>query len=222
MAVDFSESHSVLAFDVGGSHISAARCNLKDFRILLTARAPLPADLTCDEFLDLIEKLGQEMSPYPPDPVGAVLAVPGPFDLVSGISRMQHKLKSLYGVDLRSALAERFGWGPARFFFLNDAAAFLLGEVQCGAARGSEKAIGIVLGTGIGSAFALNGHWITTGKGVPPGGEIWNLPYIQGTVEDLLSTRAIRQDYFARTGRDEEVITIAKRATADTEARSSF
>jgi glucokinase len=220
--VDFSEARSVLAFDVGGSHVSVARCNLKDFRILLTARAPLPSDLASDEFLDLIHKLGQGMLPYPPDPVGAVLAVPGPFDLVSGISRMRHKLKSLYGVDLRTALAERFDWGPTQFFFLNDAAAFLLGEVHCGAARGARKAIGVVLGTGIGSAFARDGQWVTLGDGIPPGGEIWNLPYRNGVVEDLLSTRAIKAGYAALTGKDEEVISIASRSASDPEARAVF
>jgi glucokinase len=222
VSVDFSEARSVLAFDVGGSHISVARCNLKGFRILLSARAPLPPDLSCEEFLDLVHRLGQEMSPDPPDPLGAVLAVPGPFDLAAGISLMQHKLKSLYRVDLKTALAERFGWQPTQFFFVNDAVAFLLGEVHCGAAQGAEKAIGVVLGTGIGSAFACEGRWVTQGDGIPPGGEIWNIPYGNGIIEDLLSTRAIKGEYAARTGKDEDVITIAAGADCDPEARAVF
>lgn len=222
MTVGFSQSRSVLAFDVGGSHVSAARCNLKDFRILLTARAPLPSDPTCAEFLDLIHTLGQQISSCPPDSAGAVLAVPGPFDLASGISRMQHKLKSLYGVDLRKALADRFGWEPAQFLFVHDAAAFLLGEVHCGAARGARKAIGIVLGTGIGSAFARDGRWATQEERMPPGGEIWNLPYGDGVVEDLLSTRAIKAGYAALTGKDKEVISIASGSDSDPEARAVF
>lgn len=220
--VRFSEARSVLAFDVGGSHVSAARCNLKDFRILQTARVPLPEDPSCPEFMDLVHKLSREMSASPPDPVGAVLAVPGPFDLVSGISWMQHKLKSLYGVSLRKALAERFSWDPTQFSFLNDAAAFLLGEVHCGGARGAQRAIGVVLGTGIGSAFACDGRWVTEGNGLPPGGEIWNLPYGDGVVEDLLSTRAIKAGYAALTGKDSEVISIASRSETDPEARAVF
>jgi hypothetical protein len=35
---------------------------------------------------------------------------------------------------------------------------------------------------------------------VPPGGEIWNYLYADGIVEDLISTRRIKADYFARTG----------------------
>jgi glucokinase len=110
----------------------------------------------------------------------------------------------------------------AWFFFLNDAAAFLLGEVHCGAARGARKAIGVVLGTGIGSAFARDGQWVTLGDGIPPGGEIWNLPYRNGVVEDLLSTRAIKAGYAALTGKDEEVISIASRSASDPEARAVF
>ena len=222
MAVDLSDARSVLAFDVGGSHITVARCNLKDFRILRTARTALPLDPSCDEFLDLIHSLSHEMLPDSSAPVGAVLAVPGPFDLVSGVSYMQHKLKSLYGVNLRKALAERLGWGSGQFLFVNDAVAFLLGEVHCGAARGARRAIGIVLGTGIGSAFACDGQWVTQGEGIPEGGEIWNLPYGDGIVEDLLSTRAIKGGYAALTGRDEDVISIASGADSDPEARAVF
>ena len=222
VAIDHSDARSVLAIDIGGSHISVARCNLIGFGILRTARAELPPDPSCDEFLDLIHSLSHEMLPDSSVPVGAVLAVPGPFDLVSGVSHMQHKLKSLYGLDLRKALAERFGWRSGQFLFVGDAVAFLLGEVNCGAARGARKAIGIVIGTGIGSAFACDGELVTQGHGIPPGGEIWNLPYGNGIVEDLLSTRAIKGGYGALTGRDEEVISIATRADFDPEARAVF
>lgn len=222
MAVDLSEARSVLAYDVGGSHISVARCTLSDFRIVGTARAPLPPDLSSDRFLDLLHGLGRDMGIHRSPAAGAAFAVPGPFDLVAGVSHMRHKLKSLYGVNLRAALAERFGWHPAQFCFVNDAVAFLLGEVQCGTACGARRAIGIVLGTGIGSAFTRDGRWVTEGEGVPPGGEIWDLSYESGTVEDLLSTRAIKGEYAARTGKDEEVVTIASGADSDPDARAVF
>ncbi len=220
------DDHSViscdLSFDIVGSHISAACCSLDDLQILRAARADLPPDPTSAQFVDLLYKLGCEVTIPQAAALGGVLAVPGPFDMVAGISRMRHKLKSLYGVDLRAQLAERFGWESAQVSFLNDAAAFLLGEAQSGAARGAKRAIGIVLGTGIGSAFACDGHWVTQGEGVPAGGEIWNLPYGDGVVEDLLSTRAIKAGYSALTGKDEEVITIAARADLDPDARAVF
>jgi glucokinase len=222
LSVDLSDARSVLAYDIGGSHITVARCTLNDFRIVGTARVPLSEDLSCDHFLDLLHSLARKMGLDRSSPDGAVFAVPGPFDLASGVSHMQHKLKSLYGVNLRAALAGRFGWQPSQFRFLNDAVAFLLGEVQLGAASSANRAIGIVIGTGIGSAFARDGLWVTEGEGVPPGGEIWNLPYGNGIIEDLLSTRAIKREYAARTGKDEEVITIATEADSDPVAQAVF
>ena len=147
--------------------------------------------------------------------------MPGPFDYENGISQMRHKLVSLFGVDLKSALAARFGWQPSQMAFVNDAAAFLLGEVGAGAAKGYSRAIGITLGTGIGCAFATDGHIAIPSDqpngdpGVPHGGEIWNLPYNGATVEDFVSTRYLRAQYQSLTGLDAEVAVIADAAKGD-------
>ena len=93
------------------------------------------------------------------------------------MSLMRHKLPFLYGVDLRQALAPRIGCDPVQVRFLNDADAYLLGEVGAGAAKGFGRAVGLTLGTGIGSAFAVDGRLVTPGPGVPKDGEIWNVPY---------------------------------------------
>jgi glucokinase len=50
---------------------------------------------------------------------------------------------------------------------------------------------------------------VTEGKGVPPGGEIWNVPYEGGIVEDQISTRAIKKAYAERKGEEREVASIA-------------
>jgi glucokinase len=131
---------------------------------------------------------------------------------------MRHKLLSIFGVNLKTDFAHRFGWQPAQVRFVNDAAAFLLGEVGAGAAKGYHRAIGITLGTGIGCAFAVDGRIaIPSDKpggdpGVPPGGEIWNLPYNGATVEDFVSTRFLRQQYQTLTGLEVEVSAIADAA----------
>ena len=154
--------------------------------------------------------------------LGAELAMPGPFDYSAGVSWMKHKMPYLYGVDLRAALAGRFGWQPDQVRFLNDAAAYLLGEVGAGAARGIPRVVAITLGTGVGSGFAVYGHVVTAGPGVPPGGEIWNVPYQGGIVEDLISTRAIQKDYLERTGHERDVATIAAGAAGDDAAKEVF
>jgi glucokinase len=208
-----TEDSCVVVCDVGGSHISAAVCFGADYRLGPVVRAGLPARQNSDAFVDVLYALGTKAANGEKSVLGAGLAMPGPFDYQEGVSRMRHKLPYLYGVNLGSALAERFGWKPDRVRFLNDAAAYLLGEVGAGAARDVPRAVGITLGTGVGSAFAVNGRIVTEGIGVPPGGEIWNVPYEGGIVEDLISTRAIQRGYRERTGKDREVAAIAAGTT---------
>ncbi len=214
--------NSVLVYDVGGSHVSAAVCLNGSYRLGPVVSAPHPAGETSEAFVNLLNSLGVEASAGLDGVRGAELAVPGPFDFAAGISRMKHKLPYLYGVDLRGKLAERFGWQPGQVRFMLDSAAFLLGEIGAGEARGVERAVGITLGTGIGSAFAVDGRVVTEGRGVPPGGEIWNLPYEGGIVEDSLSTRAIQENYRKRTGKLQGVAEIAAATAGDADAAAIF
>lgn len=212
--VPSSENRSVLVYDVGGSHVSAAVCHAGDYQLGTVVSAPHPEEETSDAFVALLHTLGLKANPHADAVLGAGIAMPGPFDYAAGISQMRHKLPYLFGVDLRAALSARFQWQPAQIRFLNDAAAYLLGEVGAGAARGFSRAVAVTLGTGIGCAFAVDGRVVTGGKGVPPGGEIWNLPYEGKTVEDYLSTRALQQSYRERTGKESEVSAIAAAAAA--------
>jgi predicted NBD/HSP70 family sugar kinase len=135
---------------------------------------------------------------------------------------MRHKLPYLYRVNLREPVAACFGWRSGQVRFVHDAAAFLFGEIGAGAARGADRAVGITLGTGIGSAFSIDGRVIGTGSGVAPGGEIWNLPFDGGIVEDVLSSRAIQRDYRERTGVLSDVAKIAAAAAHDPAAAAAF
>jgi glucokinase len=219
----------VLVYDVGGSHVSAAVCDGGTFTLRGLSRAPLPADgpspFSAASFKRLIHTLGEAAARNAGIEVGEIggasLAMPGPFDYENGISKMTHKLQSLYDVDLKGGVAGRFGWEPGQVRFVNDAAAFTLGEVGAGAAKGFAKAIGITLGTGIGCAFATDGRIAIPADqpggdpGVPPGGEIWNLPYGDSTVEEFVSTRFLRGQYQRLTGMEAEVAAIADAAKGD-------
>jgi len=221
---DLVESR-VLAFDVGGSHVASAVCWGSDFHLGPVSSAPHSATHTSEAFVNLLYELGTKARiglDGHNGISGAMLAVPGPFDLQAGVSLMRHKLPYLYGVDLRQALAARFGLRPAQVRFLNDADAYLLGEVGAGAARGFRRAVGLTLGTGIGSAFAVDGELVTEGPGVPSGGEIWNLPYRGEIVEDFVSSRAIVGNYERRTGKKCEVVDLAAAALSDPAAKQAF
>jgi predicted NBD/HSP70 family sugar kinase len=210
----------VLTFDVGGSHVSAAVCAGRDYRLGRVVSAHYDSVKTSDGFVDLLCKLGFEAGAC--SGMGAALAVPGPFDFQAAVSRMRHKLPYLYGVDLRQALAAGLGCPPNQVRFLNDAAAFLLGEIGAGAARGFTRAVGLTLGTGIGSAFAVDGRLVTEGPGVPPSGEIWNVPYEGGIVEDYISTRAIADFYQHSGGRERSVAELAAAAGSEPAAQEAF
>lgn len=212
----------VLVYDVGGSHVSAALCRQNPPGLGPVSRSGSPLEINAETFFQTLYSLGVQASDDLSQVAGAQLAVPAPFDYETGISRMTHKLPCLYGVDLRDALATLFGWRPEQVRFMHDSAAFLLGELTAGAARGAERAVGITLGTGIGSSFSVSGKVITNGFGIAPRGEIWNLSCGDGIVEDLLSARAIQREYERRTGSNREVISIAASARDDAAACDTF
>jgi predicted NBD/HSP70 family sugar kinase len=221
--VSWDVEPSVLVYDVGGSHISAAVCHKEGYQLGTIASTSLPEEQTSAAFIGVLQSLGEKAMEGKADIEGAEFAMPGPFDYEKGVSWMEHKMPYLYGVNVAEALAERFGWKPEQVRFLNDAAAYLLGEVGAGAARGVKRVVCFTLGTGVGSGFAVDGRVVTQGKGVPPGGEIWNVPYLGGIVEDQISTRAIKKAYAERNGQEREVASIAHYAVGgDPDAAAVF
>lgn len=212
----------VLSYDVGGSHISAALCSESDLSLGPVVEAALPEEQSAAAFVDVLTELASQAGADAGRAAGAAFAMPGPFDYSEGISWMKHKMPYLYGVNVREALAKRMSWSGSQVRFLNDAAAYLLGEVGAGAARGVARVVGFTLGTGIGSGFAVNGRIVTEGPGVPPGGEIWNVPFEGGIVEDQVSTRFVKEAYRERTGIEKEVAEIAGGAESDPGASAVF
>lgn len=217
-----ARKNRVLVYDVGGSHISAAVFDGESCSLAGVVDAGYPSEQSTETFLGVLYALADSANHGAADLCGASLAMPGPFDYEAGISWIQHKLSYLYGFDLRHALAAHFGWQPSAVRFLNDAHAFIMGEVAAGAGRGVSRVVGITLGTGIGSGFAVDGHLVREGVGVPPGGEIWNFPYQGGILEDQISTRAIQKSYRDFTGQEREVASIAESAANEAVARKVF
>lgn len=97
------------------------------------------------------------------------------------------KFGSLYGLNLADHLgADR----PIRF--CNDAEAAIVGEARYGAGAGVGRLLGVTLGTGLGSAFLLNGQPVTAGAGVPPNGWLYDQPARYGTADQTFSIRGVR------------------------------
>jgi glucokinase len=173
----------LVGVDIGGSHISAAKVELKDLEaeVLNFVETEVDAFGTAEEILktwaELILKAAGDSQDFK---IG--IAMPGPYDYPNGISLIkdQGKLGSLFGLSVKDLLAERLGILPENIFFMNDAEAFLSGESYAGAGRDFQNSIGITLGTGLGSAIKV--------YDVVKDAKLWTAPFRNGIAEDYLGT----------------------------------
>jgi glucokinase len=203
------------ALDIGGTHVSAARIDVASASVDPRSRITewLPTRGGRAELIAAVSRVTRSIAK--PSIASLGVAVPGPFDYSSGVSEMTHKLDGLRGVDLRSELhAASDVQDPAAIRFLNDAEAFLLGEWWAGAARGHTRAVGVTLGTGLGSAFSEEGEIVRSGAEVPPEGELYRLHFHGAPVEATISRAALLGVYGALPEEDVDVEQIADRAVA--------
>jgi glucokinase len=199
------------ALEIGGTHVTAAVLVVGQRTIAPASlrRHELTASGTRDELVRSIVTAAQQLAA--PAVTRWGVATPGPFDYARGISRIRGvaKLDALYGVDLREELSAALALRPQDVLFLNDADAFLLGEWWAGAAEGHERALGVTLGTGFGSAFLERGRIVESDPRVPPEGRLYLVPFRGAPVEEVLSRRGLRAAY---GGDDPDVVEIARRA----------
>jgi glucokinase len=213
----------VLSYDIGGSHAAVGIVDSESLAISFLNSCAIDSNGTAESILNELFVLGTTalsgLSGPGQIPGGIAIAVPGPFIYERGISLLRHKFASLYKMDLRHELAERFGISENTVGFVNDAQAFLLGENYAGGTRAASRSVGLTLGTGVGSAFAICGRLVEDGAGVPHGGEIYCLPWNEQTVEDEISTRAIQNLFTKMTGEKKSVRDICLAAQQDLVAK---
>jgi glucokinase len=187
--------------DIGGTHVTAALVDTAQWRTTdgTRHRTPLRSDGSAAaivrSFATAIQRLG--------DVGTSILGVsmPGPFDYDAGIGRFHGvgKFDALNGVDVGSALRSALAVPPASIVFVNDALGFTIGEWVAGAAMGAARAVGITLGTGVGSAFLADGRTVSAGPSVPPDGHVHRLRVGGRPLEDVVSRRAIVAAYQSAT-----------------------
>jgi glucokinase len=185
----------VPVLEIGGTHVSAALVDPATWRLTTTTRFSLDADASAAALLERFARAAGSLS-APAEAVWGV-AMPDPFDYQRGIGLFEGvgKFTALCGVDVGEALRARLRGAVA---FLNDADAFLLGEWAAGAAVGAKRCVGITLGTGVGSAWLVDGAIVD--PGVPPGGRIHRMDIAGAPLEDVVSRRAIRRAFAAAGG----------------------
>ncbi|WEK20259.1 MAG: ROK family protein [Candidatus Pedobacter colombiensis] len=192
-------SFPFIGVDIGGSHITAAyidsstyhviQDSLKRERVVSTAASTIILDSWVEALTPLIAGL----------PVGQAkigVAMPGPFDYINGIALFKNvkKYDSLYGLDIGKILSEKLNIPRQSIIFINDAEAFLSGEMAAGAAAHVDRAIGITLGTGLGSASNCSGTVVDVNRAA--------LPFLEQNAEEYMSTRWFLARYKELAGKE--------------------
>lgn len=188
-----------IGVDIGGSHITAAHVDsttytlledtMKRERVSSMDEADVIINSWVSALSSLVLKSGEKSSK-----IG--IAMPGPFDYKEGISLMKgmQKYDALYGMNIRTVLSERLGIPPEHINFINDAEAFLRGELASGAAADYDRAIGVTLGTGLGSTSNCKGETIDVNRAF--------VPFLDSIAEEYISTRWFLKRYKELTGKE--------------------
>lgn len=188
----------VLGIDIGGSHISTCMVELDTAEFLrdTAVHAKVDPHGSAETLITAWANAIRESFDKAGEPVGYIgIAMPGPFDYEQGISQITglHKFEYLYGLNVKQLLGDALQIPSDSIRFINDASAFLLGEVYGGAGKGLTNAAGITLGTGLGSAGYYN-H-------VLHDGDLWCTPYKDSRAEDYLCSRWVVQEYQRLSGK---------------------
>lgn len=175
-----------LGVDIGGSHITAQliEINTKQGIIESWTRDKVDTSATAEQIIDSWAKvIEMSLSFCKVNPNGIGIAMPGYMNYKMGICKIkgQGKYDALHGMDIKSLLANRLGYQKDKIHFMNDAASFLSGEMFAGSICGFREAIGLTLGTGLGTSHTENG--------IAKDSNLWRMPFKNGIAEDYISTR---------------------------------
>lgn len=194
----------VIGADIGGSHITAALVDLANGAVVDSSKYKEPVNAGADA-RDILTRwtkaIGHVLTAANGEVAAIGIAMPGPFDYPEGISLIKGvaKYESLYGMNIRAALKASLSFDGG-IYFENDASCFALGEAWAGEGAGCARMVAVTLGTGLGGTFLHNNIILHEGKGIPPEGYIYHLPYKAGIAEDYISSRWLLNEYQQRTG----------------------
>jgi len=189
----------VIGVDLGGTKLLAGTIDSKlqvhhrAHRLIASQKPSAVVELLVDAVTEARETVSAEV-------LGVGLGIPALVDPASGTALDSNHLL-LRGVPIRDLMAERLG---LPIVVDNDANAAMLAEWRIGAARGTDNAIMLTLGTGIGGgviaggrllhgargAAAELGHMVVDRDGPPCPGRCPN----RGCLESLVSGHAIGRE----------------------------
>jgi glucokinase len=210
----------VLGADIGGSHITVGLVDLSERCIISRecVRKSVNSHAGAEEIISIWSSAVLELYQKETiEPTRIGIGIPGPMDYEVGISLIkdQDKYDALYGLNVKQLLGEKVGLLPSDIKLINDAGCFLQGEAFGGAAFGFEHAIGVMLGTGLGTAKYHNNK--------AEDADLWCSPFKDSIAEDYLSTRWFIKRYKEVAGKKvANVKELSDRANTDAKARKVF
>lgn len=196
----------ILAFDIGGTRIKAARAERGRLERLGEIATPT------DDFTAFSAALAGFLT----SESAVSISIAGVVDPATGRIKVAN-IRCLDGRDVAADLQAALG---VPVLVLNDADCFAMAEATSGAGRGHRNVFGIILGTGVGGGLVLNGKLVTGAGGYA--GEWGHGPVIEnpalrcgcgqtGCLDTIGGARGLERLHKHLTGQDASAQTIVQR-----------
>lgn len=210
----------ITGVDIGGTHITVCMVNQEEGCLMenTLVRQTVNPNESAEEIIagwSTAVRNCWKIAGLPEARIG--IAMPGPFDYENGISLIKGlcKYDTLFELPVKAMLAQALGLTIAEIRMVNDATAYLRGEVAMGSGKGADKVLGITLGTGLGSALYRNGKF--------EDGDLYCYPFLDDLAEEYFSTRWFLKKYMEKTGHLlKGVKELAELGEKDTKAMECF
>jgi len=224
----------VLSYDLGGTKVEVGVVNSSG-KVLECLRTPVLFKEGKSAVIRQLADLGQQMISKYPKIKRVGIASAGPLEPKTGILLDPTNFSGPEGAWGKTPLAQMLGRKlKLPVFMENDAAAAILAEHWVGAARNSQNAMILTLGTGLGTGIIVNGELVRSGRDLHPEAGHLILEYNDesapcgcgnnGCAEAYLSGRNFTRRARVKMGNDKlEAPEIANMARAgDFNARAMF
>ncbi len=151
-----TSSQTLVGVDLGGTTVRAGVLDASQAQMLTTRQAPIQAsqgpEAGLDRIISLIEQTLVESGHSQIDGLG--IGCTGPLDPRRGLIQNPYTLPGWDNFDICTPLRQHF---DTKVVLENDADTAALGEYWQGAGQGVRRLYAVTVGTGIGTAFILDG-----------------------------------------------------------------
>lgn len=216
------QEKAILGLDLGGTKISSglisARGDILGNPYTIPTGGEDPEQAIVNRLFAAIGKSLDNASLKIEDISGIGIGSTGPLDMKQGLILDCPFLPTLKNFPLTRTVGNRF---DLPVFLDNDANCFALGEWYFGAGREYDSMLGYTLGTGLGCGIVINGKVLT--GATQHAGEVGTSPYLDETIEDIVSGSGISRIYRSFSGKETPAREIADKAfKGDNNALKTF